>query len=433
MTPLCFPLPTLPDLLALHAHYPADFPYLLQSSGEHGYDILFAYPREIRCYHDGEGARLLADLQALPCAPLDAIPTLPFYGGWFVYLGYEVAHYFEPSVPAPLPDAFPLAWLARVSAAIIVDRAAQLAYIVAEEVATLAQIQAQLATCADYNPQPVRLNTLQEDAPMHYTDAVACIKDYIRAGDVFQVNISRGWHAELANTVRAVDVYAALRRTNPAPFSALVNFGETQIISSSPERLVRVRDGWVDTRPIAGTHPRSSDPQEDAALKKRLIGDLKERAEHVMLIDLARNDLGRLCIPGTVEVNELMAVTSYAYVHHIESNICGRLRPDCTPFDVVRALFPGGTITGCPKVRTLQIIRELEDTPRRAYTGSLGYINRDGTMDLNILIRTFMQHEAQLRFRAGGGIVADSQPMRELQETVHKARGLLRALGVTPS
>jgi anthranilate synthase component 1 len=191
---------------------------------------------------------------------------------------------------------------------------------------------------------------------------------------------------------------------------------------------VRVRDGWADTRPIAGTHPRSPDPTEDAALKQRLISSIKERAEHVMLIDLERNDLGRISQPGTVEVNELMAVESYAYVHHIESNIRGRCARNHAA-DTIRALFPGGTITGCPKVRTMQIIRELENSARRAYTGSLGYLNRDGSMDLNILIRTFMQEGQQLRFRAGGGIVADSDPERELQETRHKARGLLRALG----
>ena len=176
--------------------------------------------------------------------------------------------------------------------------------------------------------------------------------------------------------------------------------------------------------------PRSPDAAEDAALKQRLISSIKERAEHVMLIDLERNDLGRICQPGTVEVNELMAVASYAYVHHIESNVRGRIRDGVDTVEVFRALFPGGTITGCPKVRTMQIIRELENSARRAYTGSLGYLNRDGTLDVNILIRTFMQQGQQLRFRAGGGIVADSDPQRELQETRHKARGLLRALGV---
>lgn len=425
-------LSSVPDLVALHAHDAARFPSLMQSSGDTGWDILMALPTERRVYRAGEGAACVADLRALPLTPVGDNPHgLPFTGGWFVYLGYDLLSEFEPTVPQALADDFPLAALMRVPAAVLVKRDEGRAWLVAEGAEQLAELRALLAAPPAFTPVPVALQSLDEDPPHWYTDAVLRIKDYIRAGDVFQVNISRGWRARLADGVRAVDLFAALRRANPAPFSALADLGGgAHIVSSSPERLVRVRDGWADTRPIAGTHPRSPDPAEDAALKLRLIGSIKERAEHVMLIDLERNDLGRICRPGTVEVDELMAVASYAYVHHIESNVRGRLQDGMGPADVVRALFPGGTITGCPKVRTMQIIRELENGARRAYTGSLGYINHDGTMDLNILIRTFMQQGQQLRFRAGGGIVADSDPERELQETRHKARGLLRALGV---
>ena len=420
-----------PDLLALHAARHADFPFLLQSSGQTGHDILFALPQEVRLYRDGEAARFAADLAALPLAAVEHPAGLPFIGGWFVYLGYELLHWFEPTVLAPLPDAFPLAALARVPAAVVVERATGRTTLVAETAGQLAQLQALLADPTGFVPQPVGLAHIEEDEPAAFTDAVARIKRYIVEGDVFQVNVSREWRATLAPGVAAADLYAALRRANPAPFSALADFGDCQIVSSSPERLVRVTpDGWIDTRPIAGTHPRSADPQEDAALKQRLIDSRKERAEHVMLIDLERNDLGRVCVPGTVAVNELMSVASYATVHHIESNVRGRLRAGVGPAEIFRALFPGGTITGCPKVRCMQIIRELETAPRRAYTGSLGYINRDGSLDSNILIRSFMQQGEQLRFRAGAGIVADSDPERELQETRHKARGLLRALGV---
>ncbi len=420
-----------PDLLALHAARRADFPFLLQSSGQTGHDILFALPQETRLYHDGDAARFAADLAALPLAPAERPAGLPFIGGWFVYLGYELLHQFEPSVAAPLPDAFPLAALARMPAAVVVDRTTGGATLVAETVDQLAQLQALLTEVPAFAPRPVRLDAIEEDEPTAFTDAVARIKHYIVEGDVFQVNVSREWRATLWQGVDAPDLYAALRRANPAPFSALADFGDCQIVSSSPERLVRVTsDGWIDTRPIAGTHPRSANPAEDAALKQRLIDSRKERAEHVMLIDLERNDLGRVCVPGTVEVNELMSVASYATVHHIESNVRGRLRVGVRPADIFRALFPGGTITGCPKVRCMQIIRELETAPRRAYTGSLGYINRDGSLDSNILIRSFMQQGARLRFRAGAGIVADSDAGRELQETRHKARGLLRALGV---
>ncbi|EEG07663.1 aminodeoxychorismate synthase component I [Pseudogulbenkiania ferrooxidans] len=419
-----------PDLLALHAADRARFPYLLMSSGEQGWDMLFALPGETRLFYDGEGGAFLDAVRAIVPQPVDNPHRLPFVGGWFVFLGYDLLSEFEPSVPAGVPDSFPLAALARVPAAVLLDRAAGQGWLVAESATELAELRARVGAVAPFTPRPVALQSLTEDDPSWYTDAVVRLKRYIVEGDVFQVNISRGWRATLADAVRAADLFAALRRANPAPFSALADFGTAQIVSSSPERLVRVRDGWAETRPIAGTHPRSPDPAEDAALKQRLISSTKERAEHVMLIDLERNDLGRISQPGTVEVNELMAVASYAYVHHIESNVRGRLRPEVTPAEVLRALFPGGTITGCPKVRTMQIIRELEAGARRAYTGSLGYLNRDGSMDLNILIRTFMQEGQQLRFRAGGGIVADSDPERELQETRHKARGLLRALGV---
>jgi anthranilate synthase component 1 len=184
----------------------------------------------------------------------------------------------------------------------------------------------------------------------------------------------------------------------------------------------------LETRPIAGTHPRSDDALEDAALRARLRAHPKERAEHVMLVDLERNDLGRVCDPGSVKVDALMDVASYRHVHHIESTVSGRLRAGTSVLEALRAVFPGGTITGCPKVRTMQIIRQLEATPRRSYTGSVGYINRDGSFDFNILIRSFLLRGDELSFRAGAGIVADSDPERELEETRAKARGLLRAL-----
>jgi anthranilate synthase component 1 len=192
--------------------------------------------------------------------------------------------------------------------------------------------------------------------------------------------------------------------------------------------LLAVRDGRASTRPIAGTRPRAANDTEDDALLRELIAHPKERAEHVMLIDLERNDLGRICEPGTVEVDEMMVLESYAHVHHIVSNVRGRLRHDVDPGDTIRAVFPGGTITGCPKVRCMEIIAELEGVPRGAYTGSFGYLNRDGSLDLNILIRTMVMQGNTLSFRAGCGIVADSEPVAELSETEAKAAGLLKAL-----
>ena len=201
-------------------------------------------------------------------------------------------------------------------------------------------------------------------------------------------------------------------------------------MSSSPERLVRVHHDLIETRPIAGTRPRSAEQGQDLYYSRELLAHPKERAEHIMLIDLERNDLGRVCFPGSVKVDELMSLESYAHVHHIVSNIQGRKRPEVTPGQVIRAAFPGGTITGCPKVRCMEIIAELEGTGRGPYTGSFGYLNRDGDMDLNILIRTLLVEGTRFSLRAGAGIVADSDPGAELAETRAKARGMLLALGI---
>jgi len=201
------------------------------------------------------------------------------------------------------------------------------------------------------------------------------------------------------------------------------------MISSSPERLVQIEGRRIQTRPIAGTRPRGLNEKHDRDLSAELIGNIKERAEHIMLIDMERNDLGRVCKPGTVEVDELMVVESYAHVHHIVSNVCGELKPDASPVDAIRAVFPGGTITGCPKVRCMEIIAELEKEGRGYYTGSMGYLGRDGNMDLNILIRTMLVQGEHFSFRTGAGIVADSVAEDEVTETRDKARGMLLAVG----
>ncbi|HET7844009.1 MAG TPA: chorismate-binding protein, partial [Xanthomonadales bacterium] len=275
---------------------------------------------------------------------------------------------------------------------------------------------------------PARLGlAVREDDPQAFLDGVARVHEYLRAGDVFQVNLSRGWRAELPARTAPASVYAALRAANPAPFAGLLQQPGWAVLSSSPERLVSVAGSDVQTRPIAGTRPRLVG-HDDASNIRELVAHPKERAEHVMLIDLERNDLGRVCVPGTVRVDELMTVESYAHVHHIVSNVRGTLRADATPVDVLRAVFPGGTITGCPKVRCMEIIAELERTGRGPYTGALGYLNRDGDMDMNILIRTLWLDGDVARLRAGSGIVADSHAPRELDETRAKARGLLRAL-----
>ena len=268
---------------------------------------------------------------------------------------------------------------------------------------------------------------IEEEAAEIFLNAVVSAKEFIASGDIYQANLSRGWTARI-DDVDPNRIYETLCRTNPGPFAGLFYWDGISVVSSSPERLLRIRDGMMSTRPIAGTRPRSDDASLDAQLLQELIADPKERAEHVMLIDLERNDLGRVCDAGTVVVDEMMIVESYAHVHHIVSNVQGRMRENVTPGEAIRAVFPGGTITGCPKVRCMEIIGALEDGPRGAYTGSFGYLNRDGSLDLNILIRTIVIRDNEVTLRAGSGIVADSEPMAELQETRAKAKGLLRAI-----
>ncbi|XZG71167.1 aminodeoxychorismate synthase component I [Chitinibacteraceae bacterium HSL-7] len=420
-------LSVVPDFQSLAATRPAQFPALFMSSGQDGWDILLACPAERQLYFAGDEAAFALALDGLPLGGKASSP-LPFVGGWLVYAAYELLEHFEPTVSARADEA-PCAMLQRCDGALLRDRRTGEGWLVAQTSTAQAELRAALAALNEWQPAPVTVAAVSEDDPEAFLAGAERCKRYIYEGDVFQVNLSRGWDVTLASG-SPHDLFAALRRANPAPFSALVDLGNWHIVSSSPERLVRVRDDVVETRPIAGTHPRGATPEEDAELKMRLLGTVKERAEHIMLVDLERNDLGRIAVPGSVHVDELMAVASYSFVHHIESNIRATLQAGTTPRQLLRALFPGGTITGCPKVRCMQIIRELEDRARGVYTGSVGYIGADGQSDFNILIRSFLQKEAQLYFRAGAGIVADSDPARELTETRHKARGLLRALGV---
>jgi len=429
-------LPFPVDLFRLHAANPARYPFLLQTlGGTLGWDILFAFPEQKIVQRQGQSGDFLDRLdqawrsaQGAGSAEVKA-SWLPFHGGWFVYLGYEVLHEIEPSVPRRAPQSdFPIGFAARVPAALLLDREHDTTYIFAESshAPLLELMQHDIAHAGPVGSKAISVAKLQEDPPEQYLSGIERIQRYIKDGDVFQVNLARRWAGELHGD--AIGLYQALTQNNPAPFGGLADLGGAQIISSSPERLVRTRHGVIETRPIAGTHPRSADPAHDLQLKAQLLSTAKERAEHIMLVDLERNDLGRICKPGSVVVPALLDVATYTHVHHLESTVRGELRQDVTPGEVIRALFPGGTITGCPKVRCMQIIRELEQAPRLAYTGSMGYLNHDGSLDLNILIRSFMLQESQLQFWAGAGIVADSEPERELNETRAKAKGLLRAL-----
>ena len=441
-----------PDLLAACRGEPGIFPFLLESAA-HGtvqgrYDILFARPDvEMLVLHahgsltgPHAGAAQGDFLAALDAwwraeggpAPADGQNAAPFRGGWFLFLGYELAAQVEPSLTMPKSRDFPVAFAARVPAAVVRDHVDKSSVFVSEvgaDPAILESLLQLLSAREKPSDSAVLASPLREEEPDRYLRHVERARRYIHDGDIFQANLSRLWAADLTPSAAAAGLYARLRRANPAPFAGLALYDGGAIISSSPERLVRVAGGRVDTRPIAGTRPRGADAAQDAALIRELIEHPKERAEHVMLLDMERNDLGRIAAAGSVRVDELMVVESYTHVHHIVSNVTARLRPGVTPAEVIRAVFPGGTITGCPKVRCMQIIAELEQAPREAYTGAMGYLNLDGSMDLNILIRTLVQKDRRLEFRAGAGIVADSVPERELEETRAKARGLARALG----
>jgi len=452
----CVRLAGVSDLGALHAQHPERYPHLLASTAQDSprsrYDILFAFPGESltldadqQLYHQRQKLNTNDFLAAFDrewrrlsvptAAPADDTP--PFTGGWFVYMGYELAAQIEPSIGSAAgksKSAFPMASATRVLAAVINDHATHQTLLVCEtdrEKELLPLLRDDVDRQEMLPDADTAVGNIREEPPEQFLEQVGRIQDYIQAGDVFQVNLSRAWRIELEMSATPLSLFRRLSSSNPAPFAGLMTFDrERAIISSSPERLVEVRNGMVRTRPIAGTHPRSPDSAEDRRLSQALMQHPKERAEHIMLIDLERNDLGRVCRTGTVKVNELMVLESYRHVHHIVSEVSGSLRDGTSPADVMRAVFPGGTITGCPKVRCMQIIAELERTPRMAYTGSMGYVNRDGSIDLNILIRTLVQNGREIQLRAGAGIVADSIPERELQETRAKAKGLLAALGV---
>jgi anthranilate synthase component 1 len=448
------------SLLQLHQAHPQRYPFLLQSTADHSshhsatsqFDILFALPGQVlvlnhryelflddvRC-NDNDFLKVFDRLwkkenHNQPSSEVNEIS--PFNGGWFIFLAYELVSQIEKSLGLlPTEEHLPVALAVRCPAAIIHNKHTGKQHLIAEESVseTAMQIihrdmQAQGEVNIGIENTDIGIEKLQEEDEAVYLDNISRVKKYIYDGDVFQVNLSRQWQAT-SEKDNSSAIYQRLCSTNPGPFAGIARISnECTIVSSSPERLVSCKDKRVYTRPIAGTYPRDKNQKVDHSLAGALIENPKERAEHIMLIDLERNDLGRVCIPGSVEVSEMMSVESYQHVHHIVSQVEGSLKDDCTPVDIIRAVYPGGTITGCPKVRCMEIIRDLENCPRGAYTGSMGYINKSGDMDLNILIRTLVNKNKDITFRAGSGLVADSDPQRELDETRAKAKGLINAV-----
>ena len=364
------------------------------------------------------------------------IDGLPFCGGAIGYFGYDLARRLE-KLPALAADAENLPEMAVgiYDWALVVDHLERRSFLVSQgrdpETASrwphLVQAFSQIQTIgwprAGFRVDGEAASNLSHAT---YLQAFRRIQHYIREGDCYQVNLAQRFSARCQGSPWVA--YETLRHINPAPFSAFLNYPEVQILSSSPERFLKCAAGRVETKPIKGTRPRSPNPEEDMYSNQALRESLKDRAENLMIVDLLRNDIGKNCVPGSVHVPELFAVESYATVHHLVSTVRGQLSPQHHALDLLRDCFPGGSITGAPKIRAMEIIEELEPNRRGVYCGSIGYIGFDGTMDSNIAIRTLVHSGGQIRFWAGGGIVADSEPESEYQECYHKAAAMLTLL-----
>ncbi|GAB6932084.1 aminodeoxychorismate synthase, component I [Calditerricola satsumensis] len=368
----------------------------------------------------------------------------PFFGGFVGYVAYDVARAIE-RLPARAADdlALPEVYLMEAREVVAVDHEARAVYLIVcvnpAEPGGGAAARERLERLAARLERPAAADALHSWRPADATSevrhsftrdgfeaAVRRVQDYIAAGDVFQVNLSVRRSQPL--DVPPFAVYRTLRRLNPSPYMGYLRFPDLEIVCGSPELLVRVTGEEVATRPIAGTRRRGRTPEEDEALARELLASEKERAEHVMLVDLQRNDLGRVAVYGTVRVDELMVIERYSHVMHLVSHVRGRRRPDADLVDCLRAVFPGGTITGAPKVRTMEIIEELEPVRRGPYTGSIGWFGYQGDMTLNIVIRTLVAKDGWAHVQAGAGIVIDSQPAAEYEECLNKARALWQAV-----
>jgi para-aminobenzoate synthetase component 1 len=372
---------------------------------------------------------------------------VPFLGGAVGYLGYDLCHFIERLPSTAIDDLqFPESYFAFYDAILAFDHLEGRVYLVAtgfpelEDDQRLRQARMRLEDMKDWlhsalPPQEVSFPRAETDgdillksnfAPEEYMRTVDRVRQNIAAGDVFQVNLSQRFEANLA--MPPYELFRQLRKANPAPFASYLNFGAVTIVSASPERFLRVQGDLVETRPVKGTRPRGRDPVEDESLAQELLHSIKDRAENIMIVDLERNDLGRVCRYGTVKVTELAILETFPTVFHLTSTIVGRLCQGKSNIDLLRATFPGGSITGAPKVRAMEIIDELEPTKRSVYTGSIGYLSFTGDLDINIVIRTLLIKQGKAYFQVGGGIVYDSNPEAEYAETLDKAKALIQAL-----
>jgi len=433
-----------PEKLGRYSFIGSD-PFLILRSRGKRIDLLQDDRQEII---EGNPFDVLGEL--LQKYALDSSPSpIPFIGGAVGYFSYDLCHFIERLPATAIDDLqLPECYLAFYDAVLAFDNLEGKAYIAStgfpelEDAKRISKARERLhelrgilaeTPCSEEaisskNSKKVVLhsNFTHEE----YVKAVAAAREYICAGDIFQVNLSQRFEADLPIT--PYELYSRLRLINPAPFASYLNFDGVTVVSASPERFLRVRGDTVETRPIKGTRPRGRSVAEDEALARSLLRSTKDRAENVMIVDLERNDLGRVCRYGTVRVSELCALETYATVFHLTSTVEGRLREDKNRIDLLKATFPGGSISGAPKVRAMEIIDELEPTRRSIYTGSIGYLSFGGEMDLNIVIRTFIIKDGKAYFQVGGGIVYDSDPEAEYQETLDKAKALIEALALSP-
>jgi len=379
-----------------------------------------------------------------------SMPSIPLTGGAVGYFSYDLNHFIEHLPGATVDNLhFPESCFGFYDMVVVLDNIEGKTYIVSTgfpEMRERQRIDRAAARIKEIKSKLVKIKCVNHDISSRqrvseqveirsnftrqgYIDTIAKARQYIIAGDIFEVNISQRFETRIL--IPPYELYERLRKINPSPFACYLDFGEVQIISASPERFLCVREDRVETRPIKGTRPRGTTPFEDRALANELLNSVKDRAENIMIVDLVRNDLGRVCSYGTVKVAELAALETYPTVFHLTSAVVGNLRKGISAIDVVKAAFPGGSITGAPKIRAMEIIGELEPTRRSIYTGSIGYISFSGNMDLNIAIRTILVHDQRACFQVGGAVVYDSNPECEYQETLHKAKALLDALNNT--
>ena len=415
----------------------------LDSAGRGRYDILCAQPLvtltvygDITEITDVTGTRQTRDdpfevLRQILGAPIEAMPGIPFSGGALGYWGYDLAH---RRVLADQPESVPDLAIGIYDWAIVFDHHERTARLVSHQrypqtVAVLRELVTRLQQPSRTAP-PLAFSVdgkIQSNfTRAEYESAFDVIHGYLDAGDCYQVNLAQRFSAPAHGD--AFPAYQYLRHLSPAPYSAFLNFPHAQILCASPERFLRVTEGQVETKPIKGTRPRTEDTIIDAQSAQELQQSAKDRAENLMIVDLLRNDLGKSCTPGSIKVSKLFEVESYAQVHHLVSTITGSLADGQNALSLLRHCFPGGSVTGAPKQRAMQIIEELEPHRRSVYCGTIGYIGYDGNMDSNIVIRTLVYSKNEICFWAGGGIVADSQAGAEFQETLDKAAAMLKVL-----